>query len=300
MGDSAIPFSPLLKAISSGDYKAAAKLLQNGADPNQIDPFYRPILYAAILAADPGMVHLLLRFGADANAPFKGITPLLAVASNMNSLNGRYENNVAIAFLLLQYGADFNAKNTKGRRAVNRAPDGILKDFLMFVDERRAVRSQAPQVAPQQQEQERNLNSDNEPPEFFAASPPPSPSPVYERSPSPSKRKSQKKTAKRQVSTKRQTATKSKKAARSQKTAKSTKIPKRRSATQRKQSRRSPNTFTEDSPSPNRFPFAYRKANNTNGVPYVPKHNPATNKTFSVRVPQGTRKHVKAPQANRE
>lgn len=85
------------------------------------------------------MVHLLLDYGADPNAPFKGTTPLLYTANLMNSLDGRYENTIAIAYLLIKHGADFDARNTQGRRAVNSAPNGVLKDFLLFVQ-----RSQQP------------------------------------------------------------------------------------------------------------------------------------------------------------
>jgi len=98
----------LRAAILAGRASTVAHLLQ--FKPQLVDiPFdnYTPLQLAAA-RGDPGLVALLLDFGADANARSKSQSTPLMAASN------RY-----VAGVLLAHGAEPNARNTSGRTALH-------------------------------------------------------------------------------------------------------------------------------------------------------------------------------------
>lgn len=318
MGDSAIPFSPLFNAVADGDISTATALLEQGADPNEIDPYYKPLLYTAIMTRDPGMVHLLLDFGADPNASFKDITPLLYTANLIKTFDGRYENTIAIAYLLIKNGADFNAKNTQGRRAVNRAPNGVLKDFLLFMDEAKSVKNPVPNPMPKPVV----ANSYENPIVRVAPKRKPSPKPakratVTKRTSATKKTAAKKPIAKKisvkKPSTKKTTAKKAtvKKPSAKKPTQRRTAVKQTRKANNYNYSHLTPEEIINNTSAsvedngmlqydPSMMPFVERNYNEYNNTRYQPQYNPANTKQFTVQAPQATRKRGVAPQVVRE
>jgi hypothetical protein len=312
MGDSAIPFSPLFNAVADGDISTATVLLEQGADPNEIDPWYKPLLYTAIMTHDPGMVHLLLDFGADPNAQYKDTTPLLYTANLIKTFDGRYENTIAIAYLLIKNGADFNARNTQGRRAVNRAPNGVLKDFLLFVEE-----AKKKPVAAKPTEN---------PIVRFATDRKPSPKPA--RKPSPkkvtttkknstskkavAKKASAKKTSAKKTSAKKTSAkkTSAKKPSAKKTTARRTAVKQTRKANNYNYSHLTPEEIINNNSAsvknngllqydPSMMPFIERNYNEYPNNKYEPIYNPANTKEFTVQAPQAPRKRGVHPLVDR-
>jgi hypothetical protein len=77
-----IAMTPLLAAVANQRRRAAERLLNTGADPNRLHPLLGSPVHAAIGAADPDLLRLLLDRGGDVNAPNAlGQTPLEAVAA---------------------------------------------------------------------------------------------------------------------------------------------------------------------------------------------------------------------------
>ncbi|MEZ5302508.1 MAG: ankyrin repeat domain-containing protein [Verrucomicrobiales bacterium] len=95
----------LLFACRTGDYKAAAAALANGANPDASDGDYRPLHWAA-QGGFTDVVLLLSRSGADPNArDRRGFTPL------HKAVEGGYSE---AAEVLLTNGADPNAQSATG------------------------------------------------------------------------------------------------------------------------------------------------------------------------------------------
>lgn len=84
----------LLDAVQRGDHERARALLQQGATPWATS---HALLAAAIKREDPAMVELLLRAGANVNAPGPLDAPVL--------LDAAVAGDVAVGRLLLQHGA---------------------------------------------------------------------------------------------------------------------------------------------------------------------------------------------------
>ncbi len=126
----------LLQAVETNDWKTAAELLREGVDPNLRRPILWPhdekpekdvrmyntgdtLLKIAVSARDEAMVRLLLRQGADVNAPGRfGYTPLMVAADT---------NETRLVKLLLQHGADPTAIGaSRGESALHLVAMGVL------------------------------------------------------------------------------------------------------------------------------------------------------------------------------
>lgn len=116
--------TPLAVAAENGKVKAAAALIENGADVNQ--PVgkggYTPLMLAS-MSGSAETVDLLLKRGAQVNAKNPGgVTALMIVAAN---------NQSKIGARLIDAGADLNARSEDGRTALTIAQsnnsDAVLK-----------------------------------------------------------------------------------------------------------------------------------------------------------------------------
>lgn len=282
MGDATQSFSPLFNAVARGNYQEVSKMLQEGEDPNQLDPFNKPLIYTAIMTSDPGLVHLLLQYGADPNAQSKGMTPLLAVASQINSFDGRYENLISIAFLLIDYGADIDHRNSEGRRAVNRAREGILQHFLEYIE--RARDAMKPWSSPLP-------HATPNPIVRFSQN-----SRTARRAKSTAKKSAAKKTAVRKSAAKK---TAVKKSAMKKSTPKKTVARKPQARRTRKMN--SPqNTNGSLYVDPSLLPFIERNEIYRSSEPYVPTFNPANNRHINIQAPMPSRARDVMPRVVRE
>lgn len=119
--------SPFFKAIISGDSTAVAKLLKEGASPNQTDGFYTSPLVAAARTGNPIIAKLLLDAGAAVDAPVtkKGRTPLMVALA--------YEGGITITKLFVQYGANVNAVAEDGTTPLIIAAAGAKLNVVEFL-----------------------------------------------------------------------------------------------------------------------------------------------------------------------
>jgi ankyrin repeat protein len=122
-------FSPFLFAVRGGHIDAARVLLDAGADVNQTLPDGTSALTLAVMNAHYELASVLLDYGADPNAAAQGWTPLhqLAWTRRPNygyNLPGPVATGTLDALdlvkLLVLYGADVNARETKEPRDGNR------------------------------------------------------------------------------------------------------------------------------------------------------------------------------------
>ena len=111
--------TPLQDAASRDDLAAVKQLLKDGANPNAVT------LSLACINGDPGLIGVLLKAGADANAPLTdGTTPLMAAASS---------GSVAAVRVLLQAGAAIDAKESHGQTALMFAAARNRAEVIRFL-----------------------------------------------------------------------------------------------------------------------------------------------------------------------
>lgn len=111
--------TPLQDAASRDDLAAVKQLLKDGANPNAVT------LSLACINGDPDLIGVLLKAGADANAPLTdGTTPLMAAASS---------GSVAAVRVLLQAGAAIDAKESHGQTALMFAAARNRAEVIRFL-----------------------------------------------------------------------------------------------------------------------------------------------------------------------
>ncbi|KAF2751049.1 ankyrin, partial [Sporormia fimetaria CBS 119925] len=100
------PFAyPLLEAVNAENLALTQRFLEAGMDPNGQTWNGKCPLGAAILRANPGMVKLLLRYGADPSLKVSGTTPLhLAIL----------ESDVEIVRILISRATSVDARDCDG------------------------------------------------------------------------------------------------------------------------------------------------------------------------------------------
>ncbi len=106
-------------------------LLQYGCDINQVDSDGLSAIDIAIKFKREDVIRMCLDKGMDVNATSRksGITPIVLAACF---------NNIAIAQLLLDYGADINVQDSSGMSTKDYAKKLGQKKMLAFLDERGA------------------------------------------------------------------------------------------------------------------------------------------------------------------
>jgi ankyrin repeat protein len=106
--------SPLMEAALNGQEKIAQILLRNGAKANDGSPQGWTALMWAASRGQYACVKLLLQNGADTGQSGKSRQSALSLAV-MNEAMGLTQEHVRIAELLIQHGADLDAKDRWGR-----------------------------------------------------------------------------------------------------------------------------------------------------------------------------------------
>ena len=91
--------SPLRQAVLRGDSASVERLLQGGADPNEIDKYGWNLLFYAAKCNHASVARILIGAGADKDSVCWGWTPL-TIAS--------YEGHIEMVRLLISVGADVN------------------------------------------------------------------------------------------------------------------------------------------------------------------------------------------------
>ncbi len=121
-------FYPLGLACFFGNYEAAKKLIEQGAEVNQAsaNDFVVAPIHSAVSGQHLSIVDLLLNNGADANVPqTKGIRPLHQAA---------HVGNVEIVKLLLAHGAERNLTSDEGLKAIDFAQLGNFEEVVVLLD----------------------------------------------------------------------------------------------------------------------------------------------------------------------
>ncbi|MBI1216156.1 MAG: hypothetical protein GC185_10100 [Alphaproteobacteria bacterium] len=114
--------TPLELAACRGSEKTVQALLHHGADPNRTNNMgWSPLMWAAS-RGHYAVVRRLLINGADAKLKGSSGQTALPLAL-MNEVTGLTDDHIRIAKLLIEYGADFNAKDRWG----NTATDVLIK-----------------------------------------------------------------------------------------------------------------------------------------------------------------------------
>lgn len=133
-----------LRVSRTGDLKNAETFISAGVDPNLPDQYGRTPLYYAALFNRNEMAALLLAHKADPNTPASGPTSgsefaqiPLQIATSMG--------NLRMASMLVDAGAQVNAKTKAGRVALHFAAIGSHLDLIRFLIERGAGTCMTPQ-----------------------------------------------------------------------------------------------------------------------------------------------------------
>jgi ankyrin repeat protein len=148
----------LKEAIAKQDTILAAKLINEGADPNAKDANGSTLLMEACHFPNLPVAVFLLNHGATVNQPrsAKGRTALMVACAywcgmdmvkllvqygadvNVQSLDGTTSLMLAassekldVVIYLLEHGADANKKNAAGKTALNFATDGKAEDYMI-------------------------------------------------------------------------------------------------------------------------------------------------------------------------
>jgi ankyrin repeat protein len=100
----------LFEACDQKDLDKVEELLDNGADPNLLDPDGWTVLMVASYRGQTDVVWLLLDHGADPNLQNEYGQTALMKASN--------RDHIDIIRLLLDHGADLNLQHDDGRTAL--------------------------------------------------------------------------------------------------------------------------------------------------------------------------------------
>ncbi|KLI30873.1 ankyrin, partial [Brachyspira hyodysenteriae] len=117
--------TPLIKAIEYKQTDIINYLLENNADVNLTLGYSTPLTEAMY---DEELVRKLIDLGADVNLPAQsGFTPLMAS-----------HNNIAIAELLIEKGADIEAKDDYGINALVYASSDENEEMVKFLLEKGA------------------------------------------------------------------------------------------------------------------------------------------------------------------
>ena len=104
--------TPLIAALGAGQYQTAKLLFDNGAHPNVTGNAGNTPLHSAVLYGDFEMVQLLLKYKADVNQSNGNCPPLHYASQGIQG--GRSIDTLSlskVARLLLEHGADVNARN---------------------------------------------------------------------------------------------------------------------------------------------------------------------------------------------
>jgi ankyrin repeat protein len=105
--------SALMAGVIGGSKEVVQFLLAKGAKPNQTFIGNSSPLIAAVQSSDPEMVRILLEAGADAKVrEYREATPLILAASSDDT-------TPAMIKLLLDHGVDRNAKDARGKTALD-------------------------------------------------------------------------------------------------------------------------------------------------------------------------------------
>uniref|UniRef100_UPI003F4B25E1 ankyrin repeat domain-containing protein n=1 Tax=Brachyspira catarrhinii TaxID=2528966 RepID=UPI003F4B25E1 len=120
LGDEYSKSTPLIKAIEYKQTDIINYLLENNADVNLTLGYSTPLTEAMY---DEELVRKLIDLGADVNLPAQsGFTPLMAS-----------HNNIAIAELLIEKGADIEAKDDYGINALVYASSDENEEMVKFL-----------------------------------------------------------------------------------------------------------------------------------------------------------------------
>ncbi|KAL8691052.1 MAG: hypothetical protein Q9218_003636 [Villophora microphyllina] len=120
--------TPVLCAAESAQYDAMLFLLEKGADVNLVDDIQQTALLTVVeWAAPPSIIDSLLSFHANPNqAGYYGSGPLHLSAQNR-------EDDATIALMLLEHGANINARGEQGRSALQVATAAENVNVMKFL-----------------------------------------------------------------------------------------------------------------------------------------------------------------------
>lgn len=132
----ATPEELLILAAKGREIKIVTQLLDQGVNPNAVNPDGMSVLAYMAGWGEADTVQMLLDKGASVNAPSAGgRTALMAAA---------YSGQVSVVQALLDRGADVNAKSLDGRTALMfAAQDGDVEIVRSLMDQRADVHARA-------------------------------------------------------------------------------------------------------------------------------------------------------------
>ncbi|KAL7395447.1 hypothetical protein ABVT39_016778 [Epinephelus coioides] len=118
--------SPMHEATSKGHYGCVEALVTWGADVDMDIPHLGTALYTACVCQELECARKLLREGANVQKGKSLDSPLHAAAE---------KDSTAVVKLLLDFGADINARNTEFQRPVDVAPPSSLTEGFLLLYE---------------------------------------------------------------------------------------------------------------------------------------------------------------------